>query len=72
MPGLFMDVQILSRCGNSSRRCGAKRVSKSNVLKPAGFEAILRCEVTNLANFSHSTNTNNNNNNNKNKTAKKN
>ena len=33
------------RCWKSARRCGAKHISKSNVLKTAGFGAVLEVEM---------------------------
>ena len=40
-----------SSCRKSARRCGAKNMSTSKVLKTAGFEPILRCQLTNLTTF---------------------
>ena len=38
------------RCAKSARRCGAKQIWKSKVLKTVGFDQILRCQWTNCAN----------------------
>ena len=51
---------MLSRCRKSARPCGAKHIPKSKVRKTVFFWLTLRCQLTNLTSFSHSTNNYNN------------
>ena len=54
--GPLFDNSMAVRCRKSARRCRAKHISKSKVLKTAGLKPISRCQLPNLTNFSDSTN----------------